>query len=351
MRSGSHLLYHLIVCPACRDEVALKQLDVLARSRGGRCVSGTYAGRTARYQFVCHHGHVFEKTAGNLQKGSWCVSCARAEHSKRMVSPDGMKRLREVARLHGGKCLSRGYTKLTERYRFRCAEGHEWETIGSDVVRGAWCRVCADQRKVHAYRHKDGLERLRACAESHGGVCLSLTYEGSKGRYRFRCNAGHEWETLGARIFRGAWCQECRHEAKRFGIDRMRGLAAGQGGLCLSEVYRNAATRLEWECRQGHRWWAVPAAIARGHWCPDCSHETAKLGIDLMQSLARERGGKCISTTYVNSASRLEWECTKGHRWLATPNTIRSGHWCARCYFISITTTEKTRRKRRHEAV
>ncbi|OMG71450.1 hypothetical protein BW685_20965 [Burkholderia ubonensis] len=42
---------------------------------------------------------------------------------------------------------------------------------------------------------------------------------------------------------------------------------------------------------------------------------------------------------------------TRGHRWHATPNTIRQGHWCARCYFISITSTEKTRRKRRHEAV
>jgi hypothetical protein len=77
MRSDSHLLYHLVVCPACRDEEALKQLDVLARSNGGRCMSGLYAGRTARYRFVCQYGHVFEKTAGNLLKGSCCVSCAR----------------------------------------------------------------------------------------------------------------------------------------------------------------------------------------------------------------------------------------------------------------------------------
>ncbi|WP_175948410.1 hypothetical protein [Burkholderia pyrrocinia] len=348
-RSGSHLFYHLVRCPTCRDEDALRRLDQLARQAGGRCLSDRYVGRTARYQFVCREGHAFEKSVDSLEKGSWCVQCARAERSKRMADPDGMKRIRAAARSHGGKCLTKAYTKLADRYRFRCAAGHEWETVGLEVVRGAWCRLCSNQDKVHAYRLKDGLARLRRCAKSHGGVCLSKVYEGSKAYYRFRCEAGHEWDMLGARIFRGSWCLECLHEAKRFGIDRMRQLAAERGGRCLSETYRNTTTRLEWECARGHRWWAYPGAIVRGHWCATCGRDAGKLGIDLMRAIATERGGACVSKTYLNSSTRLEWECARGHRWLATPNTIRRGHWCARCYFISITTTDKTRRKRRHE--
>ncbi len=155
---------------------------------------------------------------------------------------------------------------------------------------------------------------------------------------------------LGARIFRGSWCTECQHEAKRYGMRLMHKLAEAHGGRCLSGTYRNAATRLEWECARGHRWWAYPGAIVRGHWCAACAHDAGRLGMDLMRAIAKERGGECVSKTYVNSSTRLEWECGRGHRWFATPNTIRRGHWCARCYFISITTTEETRRKRRHEA-
>lgn len=91
------------------------------------------------------------------------------------------------------------------------------------------------------------------------------------------------------------------------------------------------------------------ARIFRGAWCTECQHEAKRFGIDLMRTIAAERGGMCVSTSYVNSATKLEWECARGHRGLATPNSIRRGHWCARCYFISITTTDKTRRKRRHE--
>lgn len=350
-RSGAHLLYTLVTCPACRDQEALLHLDRVARKAGGRCLSDRYAGRNARYQFVCHEGHHFEKTAGNLQKGSWCVQCARARHAKLMSDPDGLKRIQAVAYAHGGKCLSTIYTKQADRYRFRCAKGHEWETTGAEVVRGTWCRICANQEKVHAYRLADGLARLRRSARSQGGVCLAFDYEGSKAYYRFRCHEGHEWETEGAKIFRGSWCPQCGHEAKRFGIGFMRELAAAHGGRCLSETYRNTATRLEWACQKGHRWWAFPGAIVRGHWCSVCSRDAVKLGIDVMRRHAAERGGKCISDTYVNSSTRLEWECSRGHRWHATPNTIRQGHWCARCYFISITSTEVTRRKRRHEAV
>ncbi len=141
-RSGSHLYYHIVACPTCRNEESLRQLDQLARQAGGRCLSEQYVGRTASYQFVCREGHVFEKTASNLQKGSWCVLCARAEHSKRMSDPDGMKRLRAAARDRGGKCLSTAYTKLADRYRFRCKEGHEWETVGLGAARRMVSTMC-----------------------------------------------------------------------------------------------------------------------------------------------------------------------------------------------------------------
>lgn len=31
-------------------------------------------------------------------------------------------------------------------------------------------------------------------------------------------------------------------------------------------------------------------------------------------------------------------------------NTIQSGHWCARCHFIAITTNPRAQREQRHKA-
>ena len=52
-----------------------------------------------------------------------------------------------------------------------------------------------------------------------------------------------------------------------------------------------------------------------------------------MQQIAYGRGGKCISTRYVNANSKLKWECGEGHRWEAKPGHIKSGHWCPKCGF------------------
>ena len=59
-----------------------------------------------------------------------------------------------------------------------------------------------------------------------------------------------------------------------------------------------------------------------------------------MQLLAKSRGGRCWSKTYTNSnnylndynsKTKLWWECNQGHRFEATPESIRKGGWCKKC--------------------
>jgi thiol-disulfide isomerase/thioredoxin len=59
------------------------------------------------------------------------------------------------------------------------------------------------------------------------------------------------------------------------------------------------------------------------------------------RSYAEERGGRCLSKRYVDSNTKVSWECSLGHRWKALPspcfarganaNSIQQGHWCAEC--------------------
>jgi hypothetical protein len=48
--------------------------------------------------------------------------------------------------------------------------------------------------------------------------------------------------------------------------------------------------------------------------------------------LAKKYGGKCLSESCVDSRSKLEWECTKNHKWVASPGEIdATGVWCTTC--------------------
>lgn len=117
---------------------------------------------------------------------------------------------------------------------------------------------------------------------------------------------------------------------KKLTIKVMTGLAKNRGGRCISTLYVDSHTPLLWECVFGHRWRATPESIKKGSWCPDCAG-VRQLTLVHMQELAKSRGGRCLSPHYLNGASKLIWRCSAGHEWGATPFQIRKGHWCPFC--------------------
>ena len=110
----------------------------------------------------------------------------------------------------------------------------------------------------------------------------------------------------------------------------MQEIAIGRGGNCLSDKYDNSSTKLKWECCERHVWKATPDSIEQGSWCPECSR-SKRLTIEGMQELAAERGGKCLSDKYINSSTKLTWECGECHIWEAAPSDIKKKKWCPDC--------------------
>jgi len=107
--------------------------------------------------------------------------------------------------------------------------------------------------------------------------------------------------------------------------------AARRGGRCLAEAYVDSLSLMEWECAQGHRWRAVAHSIRQGHWCKRCADEKLRHSVAALHAIAAERGGRCVAESYTNSQAKLEWECQRGHQWLASFNSIKQGSWCPEC--------------------
>ena len=106
--------------------------------------------------------------------------------------------------------------------------------------------------------------------------------------------------------------------------------AARRGGRCLSETYVDSLTLMDWECAKGHRWRAVAHAIRQNHWCKKCADERLRFPAQAVLDVAAARGGACLSA-YTNSQAKLEWMCASGHHWQATFSSIKQGSWCPQC--------------------
>ena len=237
------------------------------------------------------------------------------------------KRLRiedmhNIAAERGGKCLSTKYIHSKTKIKWECAEGHTWEANPNSVKSGSWCSICSRARLTIEDMHKIAAER--------NGKCLSTKYINAKKKIKWECVEGHTWEATRDSVKKGKWCLICSGKAP-LTLEQMHKIAAERNGKCLSTEYINIKTKLKWECAEGHTWEATPNNVKNGSWCLICSG-SASLTIEEMHKIAAERNGKCLSTEYINTDTKIKWECAEGHTWEATPNSVKFGSWCGRCH-------------------
>jgi hypothetical protein len=175
---------------------------------------------------------------------------------------------------------------------------------------------------------KETIEELHRIAAAHGGKCVSTTFLDRYSKLKWQCKELHIWEAIPINILAGHWCPECAG-IKKGTLEEMQQIAQERGGKCLSPIYINSSEKMLWECKKLHRWEARPANIKK-HWCPECAGIT-KGTLEEMQQIAQERGGKCLSTTYINASTKMLWQCKRGHQWQATGGNIKAGKWCPGC--------------------
>jgi hypothetical protein len=271
IRIGSGVLKGVTVCERCRGQRRLEYIQEIAQAKGGRCLESTYLGYVP-HRFVCAHGHEWKTNPSQIVNGrTWCPRCGNIAMVQRLTKKDGPERLQRIAAEKGGKCFIDTYTNGSGRHRFQCAEGHDWEAKASNILRGAWCQVCA-LNGMHAQVMAEAAKRFRQVVKDKGGVCLD-DYAGGDKRYRIICAHGHEWTGIGSYITNGRWCRQCGDGDKRQRYtDALRQYAKERGGALLSE-YVNGKTKVQWECDRGHRWHAVPGSgLVAKSWCPECAH-------------------------------------------------------------------------------
>lgn len=107
-----------------------------------------------------------------------------------------------IARERGGECLSDEYLNSKTKLPWRCAEGHEWEALPTNIKRGHWCLVCGNHRQGR--QKAKSIETTQELARAEGGECLSSEYINNRTKLRWQCVKGHEWMAGSSAIQQGA---------------------------------------------------------------------------------------------------------------------------------------------------
>jgi hypothetical protein len=187
---------------------ALRELQALARRRGGLCLSKYYVNVKAPLTWQCAVGHRWRSSSEGILRGSWCLTCYLGELPN-------LEQMRRLAEKRGGACVSTRYDNDRRKLRWRCREGHHWFASPNSIKAGTWCPRCARDGKIGAPKPVYTIEDMRDLAASKQGECLSTEYKGVHSALLWRCSQGHEWETRPQLVRRGGWCPDCARERRK----------------------------------------------------------------------------------------------------------------------------------------
>ncbi|MBU4348312.1 zinc-ribbon domain-containing protein, partial [Patescibacteria group bacterium] len=125
-------------CPKCAKVLphTLKEMQEIAKKRGGKCLSKKYINAKEKLKWQCKKGHKWEAFGDNIiNKNSWCPKCAIKRRANKQK--DSIENMQEIAKKRGGKCLSKKYINTHLKLKWKCNKcGYEWKALPSNIKRG-----------------------------------------------------------------------------------------------------------------------------------------------------------------------------------------------------------------------
>lgn len=227
---------------------------------------------------------------------------------------------------------------------WRCSKGHSFKTEIRYLVKKIrdreLCLIC-NGRVIQIGVNDLATTHPLIASEAWGWDPTTVT-RGSNRKRKFKCPAGHIYETMIAtRALEGRGCRICKNQQVVKGFNdlatKFPQIAEEADGWDASNFVFGSSKRMNWKCRKGHRWSATIIGRTQGEkGCPFCSGFRTWSGFNDIATthphLATEAEGWDPKKIHAGTNKKLTWKCSAGHIWQAS-GTSRSanGSGCPYC--------------------
>lgn len=210
-KSLEKVIYRASWCPECsiRRKITIEDMKILARDRGGRCLSKSVKNATDKLTWQCSESHKWKATPNSVKdgpkkRGSWCPKCSG--NTKKSISD--VKKIVEDSNI---KLISKSYKDAHSKLKLYCRKHKiKFEKSLSTINRSS--NMCPECRTdlARAKNSKYTLDDLNSYAIKKGGRCTSTKYINLNTKYKWSCEYGHEWLATANSVFKhGTWCPSC----------------------------------------------------------------------------------------------------------------------------------------------
>ena len=313
-----------------------------------------FAGTLSKYWWICNKGHEWLAAGSERSSGKGCPICSGQRllegfNDLATTHPEIAAQWHPV--LNGHARASDYVSGGTEKFWWRCSDGHEWQAKIRDRKKGKGCPKC-----VHDYVYKGSNSLVDVnpilAAQWHptlNDISVDSVAAGSKKKAWWICEKNHQWRaTIGSR-HGGNGCPYCSNTIVLPGLNDLATQSPGLAKewsktknlpLAPTEVSLGSNKQVWWTCDKGHDWKASPHNRSKGQGCAVCVNRQLTKGInDLVTThpdLAKEwHPSKNLPTQpheiFTGTARKFWWVCNQGHEWQASGNSRQHGSGCPAC--------------------
>ena len=235
------------------------------------------------------------------------------------------------------------------RWKGQC--GHEWSSQIRARVRGAGCPYCSNNRIMPGFNDLATVhpEIAKEWSLKNNPWTPDQAPAGANRMAWWRCEKGHEWQTLISTRVTGSKCPYCSGVKLLTGFNdlktRFPELAAEWSPknlpLCPEQINEKSRLNVWWKCKTcGYEWQSIVSTRVKGSPCPVCADRKVLMGVndltttdsDLAGEWDYEKNEKDPISYSRYSLYRVWWKGKCGHSWNAriADRTIR-GESCHVC--------------------
>lgn len=170
-----------------------------------------------------------------------------------------------------------------KKYWWRCKLGHSWYATLSSRNNGRGCPICANRKLLVGYNDlKTYCHKIAGEFDiSKNNMDPSEVLKGSSKKVWWKCYRGHSWEaSVSRRTSIGSGCPYCSGLYVEEGYNDLKTLNKNLASewdyeknypLRPEQVTSRSKKKVNWQCKQGHRWKAEISSRARGNGCRICN--------------------------------------------------------------------------------
>ena len=294
-----------------------------------------YTNSRTNMKVQCNNcGYHWETKWGQLKNQQGCVKCGKVRNKPRNIIT--INTVKNFCSDRNFTCVEDVYISSRTKMKIKCNIcNYNWENNWSLLKKQQGCTRCTKTKKYT-------ISEIQSIVKNKQCKTIETEYINNNTMMKWEClveTCRHVWKRKFVTITRpnNIGCPKCYYnDISLHKFEDVKKIAESKNLLCLTPIYKNAATIMKWKCKKCEREWETSfESISKSiGGCVKCTFkETICHNIDYVKNFIKDKGIICLSNVYFNNREKLKFQCNVcDNIWEATFHHIKDSlSGCPNC--------------------